>query len=531
MQNGLSAFRRIVNPRGVRLAILIPAVIYLVGVGCFIKDWHSLIGLPVDDGWIHRVYSRSFAFGHGFAYNDGEQEGGSTSPLWVIVSSPAHWFGGLGVKWVLIVLKLIGIMLGLVVLRAVGHIGTEVSGSRTVGCIAASLLAIEPRLLFSSLSGMEPNLLLALWAAGGAALLAGRPLLSVVLFSLAPLARPEAIVILPLALFGLVDLTRRRSRRVTAIPFWVIPFAPVLLWGAFCEATNGHFFPNTYYLKVHPFRLGPDELGVAWRGIFQNGLTRWFLYLPGLAVFLALCLRKISFRRASLMAVLVAGPLAYLAGVVGTRQVSLGGYYWTRWIDPASLMLMVPFCIGTGLLLALGARPQSITLVNRRACGGVKLLGVAAGVFGVAILAMSLPRYVDSFADRRSHLASDSRAITLLNVRAGQWIDEHTPADAVVVSTDAGAIRYFGKRYTIDLLGLNNAAIAFSKMSASEALDRADWLAVCPALFAGSPLQAQIASDFKPRTEIRISPQEYTVCNNPYQAVILILERVAPAAP
>jgi len=102
-------------------------------------------------------------------------------------------------------------MLGLVVLRAVGYIGRQIGRSEVVGCLGASLLALEPRFLFSSLSGMEVNLLLALWTGGAAALLAGRPLLSVALFSLAPVTRPEAIVILPFAVFGLVVLSRRAS--------------------------------------------------------------------------------------------------------------------------------------------------------------------------------------------------------------------------------------------------------------------------------------------------------------------------------
>ncbi|HVP57955.1 MAG TPA: hypothetical protein VMU02_07630, partial [bacterium] len=179
--------------RGARLALLAPVLVYLVMIALFIKDSNSAFGLPLDDGWIHRVYSRSFASGHGFAYNDGEQEAGSTSPLWVVVSAPAHWFGAAGAKTVIALVKVISIILGLVFLGCAGYIGREVTGSTVAGCVAAVLLALEPRFLFSSLSGMEINLLIAIWAGGAAALLAGRLLLSVLLFSLAPVARPEAI--------------------------------------------------------------------------------------------------------------------------------------------------------------------------------------------------------------------------------------------------------------------------------------------------------------------------------------------------
>jgi hypothetical protein len=84
-------------------------------------------------------------------------------------------------------------------------------------------------------------------------------------------------------------------------------------------------------------------------------------------------------------------------------------------------------------------------------------------------------------------------------------------------------------RRTVDLLGLNNAEIAFGKLSARDAIRNADWLAICPALFAGSDIKPYIMAEFIPRAEIRIPPAEYTICNNPWQAVVAIMERKTPA--
>ncbi|MBM3956988.1 MAG: hypothetical protein FJ313_02915, partial [Gemmatimonadetes bacterium] len=39
---------------------------------------------PLDDGWIHMVYARSFAQSLQFFYNPGEPESGMTSPLWAV---------------------------------------------------------------------------------------------------------------------------------------------------------------------------------------------------------------------------------------------------------------------------------------------------------------------------------------------------------------------------------------------------------------------------------------------------------------
>ena len=40
---------------------------------------------PLDDGWIHMVYARSFAENAQFWYNTGIPESGLTSPLWAVV--------------------------------------------------------------------------------------------------------------------------------------------------------------------------------------------------------------------------------------------------------------------------------------------------------------------------------------------------------------------------------------------------------------------------------------------------------------
>src|SRR5882724_7278458 len=89
---------------------LAPAILYFATLLVFVLWSPASRGqFPLDDAWIHRVYARSFAWGHGFAYNDGVQEAGCTSPLWAVISAPAHWLepalGTAGVVWAV---KLLG---------------------------------------------------------------------------------------------------------------------------------------------------------------------------------------------------------------------------------------------------------------------------------------------------------------------------------------------------------------------------------------------------------------------------------------
>ena len=172
--------------RSARVVVLIPALVYGAAVAGFVADGYSLFAFPLDDAWIHRVYSRSFARGQGFAYNEGVQEAGFTSPLWVVLTAPAQWAEPLGTDGVVLLVKVAGVLLGLAAVAATAMIGQRLSGSPWMGCLAASLFALEPRLLFSALSGMEPILLVALWAWICVALLRGHFVLSLVLFGLAP---------------------------------------------------------------------------------------------------------------------------------------------------------------------------------------------------------------------------------------------------------------------------------------------------------------------------------------------------------
>lgn len=509
--------------------VLLPAAVYLLALWGFLGSSYARFGFPLDDAWIHRVYSRSVAFGQGFAYNDGQQESGSTSPLWAFVTAPAQWLEGAGERTVPAAVKLIGVLLGLGTIAAVIRIGARLGGSAPAGFFAAAIFALEPRFLFSSLAGMENILLVAVWVWGCDALLGRRYLAALVWFGLAPVTRPEAIVLLPLCIPALIELTRQRVWGRATIASWVIPVAPVVLWFLFCKTTTGHFLPNTFYVKAQPFALGFDGIAIAWRSVFLNGLVPWTAWIAGLVAFLAVCLAVGRSRGVRRFLLLTIPPAAYLIAVVGSRTIVFDGYYWTRWLDPACIVLMVPFSAGIGAFAARLFARHDAAAAEGAALGRSRRVDVIAGLAAIAVLVTSIPSYRQAYIDRRDHLSSDSRAIEVLNVQAGKWIAEHTPASSVVAVNDAGAIRYFGKRKTIDLEGLNTARIAFGEMSRQQGIAGADWLAIFPGWFQGTPAMTAIAAAFEPRTDFRIPFEEYTICKDPSQTVIVVFERRRPS--
>jgi hypothetical protein len=499
---------------------IIPLALFLAQAVYFLAaSPYAVSDFPLDDAWIHQVYARSFAFGGGFAYNPGEQEAGATSPLWVIAAAPAHWLEGFGTPAVVLAVKGIGVLLGLIGLFYAQRLASHLSGSKTIGMLTAAVFLLEPRFVFSALSGMEATLLFALITCGIYAMLTQRWTLASVCFGLAPVTRPEALFFLPF--YGLyLFFMRRRYRAVSRPLVRIIPLVPMALWSVFCLFVNGHLLPNTFHLKAKPFHLDAQQVKAAAAIIAQHGLASTFLVYIGLAGFLAWMSRRHRGLRLWSGIFLIAIPLAYAFAVMGSREMDPGGYYWTRWIDPASLILSLAAAIGLALILSAALeRPLFIGMIRRLKKRPNAVYAVSAA--GLLCLAIAMPNLLRSMADRRFHLWSDSRAIHIINVAPGEWIDRTLPQNATVGVNDAGAIRYFGKRYTIDLKGLNYAAFAFGKVTHAQVIRRSDWIAVFPDWFRGS----ELLDYFEERKSFSIPLQEYTVCDCPGSTLMVVMEK------
>ena len=149
-------------------------------------------------------------------------------------------------------------------------------------------------------------------------------------------------------------------------------------------------------------------------------------------------------------------------------------------------------------------------------------------VVATGLLTISLPQYLETLDNKREHLKRVSRAIRLINVQAGLWINKNTETDATVGANDAGAIRYFGQRKTIDFIGLNNHGIAQRVISLRQAAERLDWMAVStswlrkkhPDMMSKESLSERLVL----KKIISIEPEEYTVCDCPGQETKMIFK-------
>jgi len=83
-----------------------------------------------------------------------------------------------------------------------------------------------------------------------------------------------------------------------------------------------------------------------------------------------------------------------------------------------------------------------------------------AAAAALAPLAFWMPTLVPANAEMIGVYARNCENILHQQVRVGRWIDATLPKDARVGLNDAGAIAYYGRRSTIDFVGLTTAGLA-----------------------------------------------------------------------
>ncbi len=87
----------------------------------------------------------------------------------------------------------------------------------------------------------------------------------------------------------------------------------------------------------------------------------------------------------------------------------------------------------------------------------------------VALLALFVMSIATDVPARYHHLENDARNIDDVQVALGKSLADADPKDTVWV-VDAGAVRYFGSAFVVDMIGLNSDAILES--DAQQFLDR-----------------------------------------------------------
>ncbi|RMH41482.1 MAG: hypothetical protein D6689_11090 [Deltaproteobacteria bacterium] len=141
-------------------------------------------------------------------------------------------------------------------------------------------------------------------------------------------------------------------------------------------------------------------------------------------------------RRRNLVLPLLTGIAYAVANLLIVSPVDPGAFYHVRYLLP-SVPLLVVACV-VGIVLLAASRPRWLA----RTLAGTF---VAVGLAGAVIL----------YPHESRRLHNDTRNINELQRTIGLWMAAHIPEDAWIATYDAGAVRYFSDRRTLDLVGLN----------------------------------------------------------------------------
>ena len=432
----------------------------------------GLIALPLDDSFIYLQYARAMAEGHPFVYTPGNAPTtGSTSLWYPLLLLPPHLLRlapGACIGWALGLGAVFYASSALLLARLGKRLGGPAGG-----VLAPVFFLASPHLLWGYFSGMEIGFYGTVLLATIDAYLRERseaqfPTLRWWVFALAG-ARPEGAVLC--FVIGLLVLWDRR--RASRTPGARRPLSPALLLplaaGALpflvnlaltgnVESTSSqaksilsepYAESRTDYIRNSPtIALNIAEVYLSHLVLDrQSRLIPALMMVSGVGLFL---FAGFAFRRRR--GVRVGGTVLLLVAAAGVVVNSMPVYWQIHLFRyQQGLFPLILLIIGAGW-----GRLASWAWERLPRWAGAP----GAAIVGLAPLAVCLPLLVDANAGMMEFYGRNCENIAHQQVRLGTWIDQNLPQDSVVGLNDAGAVAYYGRRSTVDLVGITTAGFA-----------------------------------------------------------------------
>lgn len=423
----------------------------------------ALDGVPLDDTWIHFVYARNLAQQGGFYYNPGVPEAGATSPLWVILLAiPLKILMPFGIGPVAIS-KALALLFAIGLSIVVYHLIHIYTGSYLTSLLAGTIVALDPTFSFSKVSGMEVALFAFLTVLALLLYTKGRSLACGVALGLSVLARPEGyifvgVVLLTLAL-GLIwegySIERGDFKQLASL---IIPLVVIILpMILFYFSVNGSPFPNTFHAKHRDLGFfNYDNLRAVWTGYLRElayfSHSAWLITLPLLLVGTIVSLRK----EGRFALPLVIFPWALYYGLSVALPIGSGAWNFAgrRYLDPAIPFLVMIFVVALWKIWGQTAEWLGNNVSRCRFNSWFSYL--LATPMALLFLLLPIKEALSLWKVLPGEYSWNCRNVNDVNVVLGYWVNEHTPPGALIAVGDAGAIKYFGRREILDLIGLNS---------------------------------------------------------------------------
>lgn len=429
------------QPRHIALVIAcLACCIVSVVIGSFAYYSNQGFGFPLDDPWIHLQFAKNLVEHGAFSYFKDEMvTSGSTAPLYTLMLAA----GFLLTSQEMILSYVIGVLMYLGAIafffRILEHFFPK---DRMLIYGGLLLFALEPRLHWVALSGMETTLFVLLLLATFFFYVRKNPIALGIAGGLLLWARPEAVI-----LFGALgaDVVFKRlvseGKAGESGNAWLVKAVAILaIFGAgyalFNFMLSGSVLPNTYAAKLKYYsgtgRNFPAD-------VFDYLTTGPLLILSFFSVLGILLTVAETFRRKSGHGLI---PLLFAAGMFLAFWIKLPYLYQ----NGRYMMPILPFYLMLGLVGLQWAMEWLSSLVG----SSRQWLGRLQGALLVVLVVQS---GLASWHARTSYQES-CRYITDRQVRTALWIRDNLPDSAIVATHDVGAIAYYSERKIVDMVGL-----------------------------------------------------------------------------
>jgi 4-amino-4-deoxy-L-arabinose transferase-like glycosyltransferase len=420
---------------------------------------------PTDDTYIYFQYARQLAEGHPFQYNTGDElTTGMTSILYWLLTTLGYVVGFRG-ELLVVFAFLLGFA-GLFASAWLSYRIVERLVDRTAGMLAAFLVCLNGQVVWGCLAGLEIPVFTSLLLLCILLYLMdrerGNPTRTSVACAVLTLSRPEGLVVgcfVALLLLGSRLRSKIKSRsRFRPVSLWaLLPFLTAIAYLLMNKAVAGQFSPTTASTKsMWNF---PDGLKILYassqfildsaRGLFGaaypssaevgfSGSSTVAYFAPFALFFFVVgafsgCARELKRGVVGGYSIIL---FVFLLGVGFAALTSANGFQHHRYLIP-----FYPLFIA-GMIA--GIHSFSVWIARN---GQDRLLRAGIAAYFLLLSSFGL---VNAF----TQYTFEGVMIRTTTTETADWIRENLKEDEVVGIVDAGILRYFGQRRTVDLLGL-----------------------------------------------------------------------------
>ena len=435
-----------------------------------VREHLSVAVLPYDDAFITFRYVENVAHGAGLTYNPPIRVWGFTSPLYVL------WLTVLRLVFSAIDLPTVAVRANVVFVLAAGAgaflLVRRYTADIWLACLAGCVLLVHPSLLSISAGGMESLLFLSLLLFALLALTTDRAALAGALIGLSFLARPEGVLLLPLALF------RYRSNLRQLLRMLMGAGVVAGLWLAFAAGYFNSIVPLPIIAKNRPlYPLPPGHaLGVIFG--YMGPVFAGQLAGPSFARDLVSAAVIVAATAACVVYPPLRARQAWMPGVFAILAIALYGYgnpmffewYWPTLLGPVLIAVIVGGAAVWHLLAArrasplikmrLHASPKSSVLARSPKSSAVYRGALRIGYWAVPmwIVVLTIATYRDNAGGHSKSIRfvdQDGTRLRILTYRTiGEQLTALTSGSGSIATPEVGALGYYFAGRMIDAAGL-----------------------------------------------------------------------------